>query len=67
MSAVRAAAARIVRLFVDDARLAAAILVWIALAWGVLRPALPAPWACVAFAAGLGAILLESVRRARRA
>ncbi|HKR77008.1 MAG TPA: hypothetical protein VJR95_10095 [Rhodanobacter sp.] len=55
-------------LFVDDGRYALAIMVWLLLAWRVL-PLLQLGdgWNAPVFAAGLLAILVESVlRRARR-
>ena len=63
MKWLRAAAAELAGLFVDDGRLALGILVWVVLAWGVLPHLLAPSWGAVVFAAGLGAILLESVLR----
>lgn len=55
-------------LFVDDGRYAFAIVAWLLLAWRVLpRLGFGSGWNALVFAAGLLAILAESViRRARR-
>ncbi|MEW9622635.1 hypothetical protein [Rhodanobacter geophilus] len=53
-------------LFVDDGRYALAIVAWLLLAWRVLPLLQLGGWNAAIFAAGLLAILLESVlRRAR--
>ena len=68
MAWIRTIFAELLGLFVDDARFALSILLWIALAW-LLLPYLPVPMGArgpILFA-GLAVILLESaVRRAGR-
>ncbi len=67
MSVLRLIWAELFGMFVDDGRFAVAILAWLALC-GVLLPRLGLPAAVppVALAAGLCAILVESVLRRRR-
>jgi hypothetical protein len=63
---IRTILAEIVGLFVDDARFAVAIVVWLGVSWLALsRLALPPTLAGMLFFAGLVIILIESaVRRA---
>ena len=68
MSWLRKLPAELWGLFVDDGRYALAIVVWLLLAWLALPLLdLGGGWNALVFAAGLLAILAESVlRRARR-
>ncbi len=68
MKGVKVVFAEIVGLFVDDGRLAVAILVWLAVT-SLLFPhlSLPPAWTGLILFAGLAVILVESaVRRSRR-
>jgi hypothetical protein len=67
MSWLRKLLAELWGLFVDDGRYALAIVVWLLLAWLALPLLDLGGWNALVFAAGLLAILAESVlRRARR-
>lgn len=68
MSWLRTALVELWGLFVEDGRYALAIVVWLLLAWrAVPLLQLDGGWNAVILAAGLLAILVESVlRRARR-
>ena len=68
MSGLRKLLAELWGLFVDDGRYALAIVAWLLLAWrGLPLLGLGGGWNASVFAAGLLAILVESVlRRARR-
>ncbi len=57
---LRAVWAELFSLFVDDGRLALAILAWVAVAWLVLPRLLPAGWDAIGLAIGLAAILVGS-------
>ena len=67
MNGLRTALAELWGLFVEDGRYALAIVAWLLLAWRVLPLLqLSGGWNALVFAAGLLAILVESVlRRAR--
>lgn len=56
--------AKLLALFVDDAGLAVAIVVWLGVTWLVFR--LVPAWSPAILFAGLAAILLESAFRTRR-
>ncbi len=68
MSLLRTIWDELLSVFVDDARFAGAIVVWLAACWLVLpRLPLPAPLLPLILFAGLLAILIEGARhRARR-
>ncbi len=53
-------------LFVDDARIAALIVGWIAVACAVMRRLPPTPWSGPVLFAGLAAIVAYGVRPGRR-
>jgi hypothetical protein len=55
----------VLALFVDDARFAVAIIVWLGLTWLVPLRFVPA-WSPAILFAGLAAILIESTFRKRR-
>jgi hypothetical protein len=65
---IKTVADELLGLFVDDARFAVAILVWLLLVWlAVSRLGLSPRWAGIGLCVGLAAILVESaVRRGRR-
>ncbi len=66
MNGLRTALSELWGLFVEDGRYALAIVVWLLLAWRVLPWLRLGEWSAPVFAAGLLAILVESVlRRAR--
>lgn len=66
MNGLRTALSELWGLFVEDGRYALAIVVWVLLAWWVLPWLQLGEWNAPVFAAGLLAILVESVlRRAR--
>jgi hypothetical protein len=68
MKWLKSCIAELLGLFVDDGRLAVAILVWVAFC-GLVLPRLPLPrlWSAPLLFAGLIGILVESVlRRARQ-
>jgi hypothetical protein len=68
MNWLKTSIAKLLALFVDDGRLAIAILLWLGLC-GLVLPRLPLPrlWQAPILFAGLIGVLIESVlRRARR-
>jgi hypothetical protein len=67
MSWLRAVLSELWGLFVDDSRYALAIVLWLLLAWRALPLlGLAGGWDALVFAAGLLAILMESVLRRER-
>ncbi len=60
MTWLRAVWAELFGLFVDDGRLALAIVAWIVLAWLVLPRLLPAGWDAIGLALGLAVVLIGS-------
>ena len=67
MGWLRAVLRSLIGLFVDDAAGAAAIVLWLAVAWWLLpTPALPAPAAPAILFAGLAAILVVTAMRGAR-
>lgn len=68
MGWLRTISSELAGLFVDDARFAGAILLWLALTWLLLpRLGLPAPLPPLVLFAGLAAILAESALHRARA
>jgi hypothetical protein len=67
MRTIRHALRQLLAFFVDDGRLAALVLGWLALLWlGMAQLKLPARWCALLLFAGLAGILaVSAVRRAR--
>ena len=66
MAWVKTVLSELLGLFVDDSGFALAIVIWLAVAWLVLLPRVPA-WSPAILFLGLAVILIESVLRRGRA